>query len=67
MRTDMISVAEAAEALGISGSRIRALIREGRIKAQRVGIRSWVLRRKDIESFERGRPGRPPKVPPQGG
>jgi excisionase family DNA binding protein len=48
-----VSVAEAAEALGLSARRVRALAVAGEIPARRVG-RVWVI------ALDRGRPPRPP-------
>lgn len=56
----MLSVAESAEQLGVSGSRVRALIRDGRLSAVKNG-REWVLREEDVlqRLMEHPRAGRP--------
>jgi excisionase family DNA binding protein len=68
MSNDRLSCAEAASLLGISDSRVRALIREDRIKAHRVGKRSWVIRERDVRAFVDGRKIHLPKDsdPPRG-
>ncbi len=58
----LLSVNEAADIIGVDGSRVRQWIGEGRLKAERVGGR-WVLRESVVLKFaaiERY-PGRPPK------
>jgi excisionase family DNA binding protein len=66
MDTDTITVAEAAEALGISVHGVRYLIRAGRLRARRQGPpgpRGWyTLRRADLEKIEYGTRGRPKTV-----
>ncbi len=57
----LLSVAEAAERLGLHRTRINQLIRDGALPASRIG-RSYVIREVDLELVkERGSPGRPPK------
>jgi excisionase family DNA binding protein len=60
---DLISVPEAAQMLGLSDRRIRALAAAGSLTATRVGPRMWVLERAEVERFGRlDRPrGRPRK------
>lgn len=54
-----LSPAEAAERLDISERRVRALLKEGRIPAQRVSGR-WVIDELDVNQYRPGRPaGRP--------
>lgn len=64
---ELMTAAQAAELLGVNDSRIRQMIREEGLKAQRFG-RSWMLRRGDVEEYSRehrqpqpGKRGRPPK------
>jgi excisionase family DNA binding protein len=52
--SEMLSVAEAAEALGLSIRRVRALIDADAIPAGRIG-RSWVLSRDAVDRFARRR------------
>ncbi len=52
---------EAAELLGVSTQRIRAMIAAGRLKAKRVG-RDWLITRAELSKIGERKPGRPPKV-----
>ena len=52
----MLSVAESASLLGVSPSRVRALIAEGALPAEKIG-RSWVLREEDVLQRAANRPG----------
>lgn len=57
----VVGVAEAAEQLDLSTDRVRRLIREGRLPAQKVG-REFAILEPDLLAFaelER-KPGRPP-------
>ncbi len=55
----VISVNDAAERLGVSGRRVRALIESGRLRAQRFG-RVWLIEPSALGSVEGERlPGRP--------
>ena len=55
----MISVRDAAERLGVSDRRVRALIESGRLRAQRLG-RVWMIEPGALGSVEGERsPGRP--------
>lgn len=58
MTDDIISTAEAAEIIGVSVRRVVALCNGGKLPAQQVG-RSWVIRRRDAENFQRGDVGWP--------
>ena len=55
---DLISVDQAARALGVSPRRVRALIGSNRVPAVRVGRRNWALDRSLLRSHRR-RGGRP--------
>jgi excisionase family DNA binding protein len=64
---ELLTATQAAELLGVNDSRIRQMIRDEGLKAQRFG-RAWMLRRGDVEEYHRehrqpepGRRGRPPK------
>ena len=43
----MLSVGESARQLGVSPSRVRALIKEGRLPAAKNG-REWMIREEDV-------------------
>jgi excisionase family DNA binding protein len=58
---DKLSAREAAAFLGISHSRVRALLLEGRIRGEKVG-QGWIIYRSELERFA-AKPrlnGRPP-------
>ena len=57
---DLISQKEAADIRGVSVQAIDYLIKAGRLKGVKVGGRTCVLR-KEVESFEPKRTGRPKK------
>lgn len=57
-----LTVREAAQRLGVDESRIKALIKVGKLKAERFGKRMWVIKEDDFAEFEATRntkPGRP--------
>jgi excisionase family DNA binding protein len=56
----LLSVNDAAKILGVHHSRVRVLIREGRLPAQKIG-RTWVIREKDLKELKILKPGRPKK------
>ena len=62
---NLLSTAEAAAELGVSTARIRALIDAGRLKAERLGVRSWVIAMKDLEAVRVRIPGRPKSRQPE--
>ena len=47
---DFVNATQAAKALGISTDRISILIRQGRLKAERIGY-TWLIHRSDLEEF----------------
>ena len=53
----MLTTNEAAELLGVTDRRIRQLISDGSLPAQRIGPRVLVINPKDLEKI-RSRPGR---------
>lgn len=60
---DVFSVSDAAESLGLSERRVRALIESRSLPAKRIG-RAWAIRANDVENFRgrargRGRPLNP--------
>ena len=57
----LLSAKDAAEKLGVSDRRIRAMIKEGKIKAVNVAG-GYVIEEKALENIATyGKPGRPPK------
>ncbi|MDQ3323861.1 MAG: helix-turn-helix domain-containing protein [Acidobacteriota bacterium] len=56
----ILSTAEAAEKLKISAIRVRQLIQEGRLPAQKVG-RDYVIQESDLKLVNERRNGRPKK------
>lgn len=57
-----MTTSEAAQLLGISGTRIRQLIEAGIIPAERVG-NFYVLKDRDVKAAKGRKPGRPRKEP----
>lgn len=57
----MLTTGEAAGRLGVTPARVRVLIREGRLPAQRFG-RSHMIDEKDLQRVEDRKPGRPRMV-----
>ena len=61
---DLLSLAEAAEELGVAPVTLRAAIGRGRFSARKFGP-VWVTTRAEVERYRReslGQRGRPPKV-----
>jgi excisionase family DNA binding protein len=58
--SDLISQAEAARLRGVTRAAIQDLVRRGRIHSVEVGGRTLVYR-SEVENYEKGEPGRPPK------
>jgi excisionase family DNA binding protein len=61
VREDVIGTAEAAQLLGISLHRVRALIAADRLPARKLG-RDWVIARADLALVAERRPGRPRRL-----
>ena len=57
---EILSTIEAAEKLNVSAIRVRQLIREGRLPAQKVG-RDYIVREKDLALVANRQNGRPIK------
>jgi excisionase family DNA binding protein len=57
--SELISQAEAARLRGVTRGAIQDLVRRGRIRAVSVAGRTLVYKG-EIESYEKGEPGRPP-------
>lgn len=56
---EILNTAGAAEKLKISAIRVRQLIREGRLPAQKVG-RDYIIEEKDLDLVSDRQTGRPP-------
>lgn len=62
---ELISTKETAERLGISISRVQAMIRDARLPAHRMG-RDWFIREEDLALVSDRKPGRPKKTEGEG-
>ncbi|MDQ3712804.1 MAG: helix-turn-helix domain-containing protein [Acidobacteriota bacterium] len=60
MSQDLLSTSEVAERLGVTSIRIRAMIRNGNLPAQKIG-RDYVVKESDLEFVKDRKPGRPSK------
>ncbi len=60
MSDDLLTTRQAAAELGVTDSRVRQLIIDGKLPAQRFG-RSHMIRRSDLKRVEVRNVGRPPK------
>ena len=60
---DLLTTKETAERLGVSVKRVQAMIRSGRLPAQKVG-RDYLIRKEDLKLVADRRPGRPSKKQP---
>ena len=56
----MLTVTQAAAALGLSARRVRALIAAGRLPAVKPG-HDWLIQAKDLAAIQNRKPGRPRK------
>ncbi len=54
----LLTAKQAAEILGVHHSRVRVLIREGRLPAQKLG-REWIIMEPDLKKVKDRKPGRP--------
>jgi excisionase family DNA binding protein len=60
----MLTITDAAARLGIDPSRVRLLVRQGRIPASRFG-RAWMIAEADLLAYQprpQGKPGHRPKT-----
>lgn len=57
---DALTTKQAADRLGVTPGRIRQLVLDGRLPAQKLG-RDLFIRPEDLDRLERRRPGRPRK------
>jgi excisionase family DNA binding protein len=60
MRDELLTTQQAAAELGVTDSRVRQLIIDGKLPAQKFG-RSHVIKRDDLKQVEIGNRGRPRK------
>lgn len=58
----LISTTEAAERLGVHITRVQALVKAGRLPAQKVG-KNYVINEDDLELVAERKPGRPRRSP----
>jgi excisionase family DNA binding protein len=58
----LLGTKEASERLAISQQRIQALIKNGKLPAQKVG-RDWLIKEGDLELVRNRKIGRPKKEP----
>jgi excisionase family DNA binding protein len=56
-----LTTTEAAKRLGVSTARVRRLVLDGRLPAEKFG-RDLVIHEADLATFERLKGGRPPKA-----
>jgi excisionase family DNA binding protein len=61
MAKKMLNTAQAAAKLGISASRVRVLISDGRLPAEKVG-RDYIIDVADLTLVKNRPTGRPPKA-----
>jgi excisionase family DNA binding protein len=59
-KSKLMSVADVAEKLNLSVQRIKQLIYEDRLIAEKVG-NQWIIRASDLKGFDTKPTGRPPK------
>lgn len=63
MPDDLLTVQQAARELGITDSRVRQLLIDGELKGEKFG-HIWMIRRADVDAYERRKPGPQPKNQP---
>jgi excisionase family DNA binding protein len=59
---ELLTVEQAADELGVTTRRVRALIAAERLPARKIG-RDWLVQRSDLEPVRQRKPGRPRKEP----
>lgn len=47
-----LTAEEAARILGLTSRRVRQLIAEGKLEAERKGERMWLIKRESVEAYE---------------
>lgn len=65
MSDRLITTQQAAEELGVTSVRVRAMIRAGQIPAERIG-RDYLIKESDLNLVRNRKPGRPRKDPASG-
>jgi excisionase family DNA binding protein len=58
MSRKLLTTNQAAKELKVTAIRIRAMIRDGRLKAEKMG-RDYVIRESDLDTVRDRKPGRP--------
>lgn len=65
-----MTVAQAAQALGLSVAMVRRYVQTGRMKGERIGARVWLIPKEEVGRWkggaERLKPGRKPAAPQEG-
>lgn len=61
LKGSFLGVTEAAEAIGITASRLRQMLRAKDVKGEKVGPRAWLVPQKEVDRLKknpskRGRP-----------
>lgn len=57
----LLTTSEVAERLGVTAKRVQAMIRDGRLPAEKLG-RDYVIKEQDLNIVADRKPGRPPKL-----
>ena len=57
---NLLTTNQVAERLGVTTKRIQAMIRDGRLPAEKMG-RDYFIKESDLKLVENRKPGRPPK------
>jgi excisionase family DNA binding protein len=57
----LLTTQESAERLGVTVRRVQAMIRDGRLPAEKMG-RDWFIKEEDLELVADRKPGRPKKA-----
>jgi len=60
----LLTTQQAADQLGVTDARVRAMIRDGRLRAERFG-RAHMIREDELKLVADRKPGRPPKPKPE--
>lgn len=61
MSMKLLTTNEVAARLGVTIKRVQAMIRDGRLPAEKMG-RDYFIKEDDIKLVENRKPGRPPKA-----